>query len=68
MSITYEEYVRQVREHFSKLKPSLTAQELNNYFSETETIEELKGSYKAFLETDRIGHPASVASNLELEY
>ena len=68
MSVTYEEYVRQVREHFSKLKPSLTARELNNYFSETETIEELKGSYQAYLETNRIGHPASVANCLMLEY
>ncbi len=68
MAITYEEYVKQVREHFIKLKSSLTTREVDYYFSETETVEELNGSYQAYLETNRIGNPASVANCLMLEY
>lgn len=67
--MTYRQYVQAVRKAFISQKDNkLTEQEVNNYFSEPETEQELEMGYEVYKENPDLAHPTSVASNLCLEY
>lgn len=66
--MSYNEYVNAVKTNFKKLKSNLTETEVNNYFSESETIDELKEGYEVYSRNNKIGHPMSKASNLVMMY
>lgn len=63
----FKEYVTRTKEVFSEIS-KLSEQEIDNYFSEAETIETLEDAYRAYQKTGRIGEPISEASDLLMQY
>lgn len=63
----FEEYKSQVKKYFSEIS-KLSEEEVNNYFSEPETLENLKDGYRAYEKSGSVGNPKSEASNLLMEY
>ena len=66
--MSYNQYVAKVKAYFRDIKKALSETEINNYFSEEETINELKEAYKVYSEEPKISAPSSVANDLAMLY
>lgn len=65
--MSYEDYVKEVRKHFTVGAKNPT--EVEEYFKEKDTIEVLKDNYKYYSTKDLAGtNPSAVANCLELMY
>lgn len=65
--ISYEDYVREVRKHFTVGAKNPKA--VDEYFKKKDTVEVLKDSYKYYSTEDLAGtNPSAVANCLELLY